>query len=63
MASMRVAYGPVAILDGGSRVVQRTCSRSPPRGRSVRRTLLLSVCALVAAAATGFFTTSAIRNR
>jgi hypothetical protein len=29
----------------------------------MRRTMLLSVCALVAAAATGFFTTSAIRNR
>jgi len=29
----------------------------------VRRTVLFSVCALVAAAATGFFTTSAIRSR
>ncbi len=29
----------------------------------MRRTTLFAVCALIAAAATGFFTTSAIRSR
>ncbi|MDQ0681537.1 hypothetical protein QF032_000536 [Streptomyces achromogenes] len=29
----------------------------------MRRTALLAVCALVSAAATGFFTTSALRSR
>ncbi|MGX1274172.1 hypothetical protein RKD18_007366 [Streptomyces phaeoluteigriseus] len=29
----------------------------------MRRTTLLAVCALITAAATGFFTTSAIRSR
>lgn len=29
----------------------------------MRRTFLLAVCALITAAATGFFATSALRNR